>query len=64
MIALQLAFTYLPFMNDLFESAPIDGADWARVTGVALVGFAVVGAEKWVRRKLRERRGQGAPASS
>jgi len=55
MVSLQLAFTYLPAMNDLFHSAPIDGADWLRVAAVALAGYGVVGTEKWVRRRLGER---------
>ncbi len=55
MVSLQLAFTYLPTMNDLFHSAPIDRADWLRVTAVALAGYGVVGTEKWVRRRLGER---------
>jgi magnesium-transporting ATPase (P-type) len=64
MVAVQLTFTYLPVMHDLFESAPIDGAGWARVLGVALVGFAAVGAEKRLRRALHERRTRSAAEQS
>ena len=47
MIAAQMAFIYLPFMNEAFHSAPLDPAAWLRVIGVALaasliVGFAVI----------------------
>ena len=53
MVALQLAFTYLPTMNGLFHTAPIDGAAWARAAAVALAGYGIVGTEKWIRRRLR-----------
>lgn len=49
MIALQLAYTYLPAMNYAFESAPIGPAEWVLITGVGLVIYAVVGLEKWIR---------------
>jgi cation-transporting P-type ATPase F len=54
MIALQVVFTYLPFFNIAFESAPIDLAAWGRIVLVALLVSAVVAAEK----ALRRRRGQ------
>jgi magnesium-transporting ATPase (P-type) len=49
MIASQLLFTYAPIMNRFFHTAPISGAAWVRILGVALAGYAVVGVEKWVR---------------
>jgi magnesium-transporting ATPase (P-type) len=49
-LGLQLVFTYAPFMHTLFHSAAIDLAAWARVFAAALVGYGVVGVEKWIRR--------------
>ena len=48
MLALQLAFTYLPFMNATFHSAPISLASWLRVLGAGLIVYATVGMEKWL----------------
>jgi magnesium-transporting ATPase (P-type) len=49
MIAAQIAFTYGPFMNEAFHSAPLDAAAWLRVIAVALIASLIVGFEKWVR---------------
>ncbi|WP_166348587.1 HAD-IC family P-type ATPase [Phytoactinopolyspora limicola] len=52
MLALQMAFTYLPWMNGLFHSAPIGADAWGRALAVAVVAYMVVGTEKTVRRIL------------
>lgn len=49
MLGLQMLFTYLPLMNTLFHTSPLDGAAWARIGGVALLAFVAVEFEKWVR---------------
>ena len=49
MIVAQMTFTYVPFMNEAFHSAPLDAAAWLRVIAVALVASLIVGFEKWVR---------------
>jgi len=49
MIGAQLLFTYAPFMNHLFHTAPLDGGSWLRIIGVAALSFAVVEFEKWIR---------------
>lgn len=49
MIVAQMLFTYAPFMNHLFHSAPLDGAAWLRIGAVTLVSFAAVESEKWIR---------------
>jgi hypothetical protein len=36
-------------MNRLFHTAPISGASWLRIVGVAAVAFAAVELEKWIR---------------
>ncbi|GAA1331612.1 HAD-IC family P-type ATPase [Saccharothrix algeriensis] len=50
-IALQLLFTYAPFMNTLFHTAPIGWASWAFVAALALVAYGVVELDKWWRRR-------------
>ena len=42
-VVAQAAFTYLPFMNQVFGTAPLDGEAWLRILGVAaVVSFAIV----------------------
>jgi magnesium-transporting ATPase (P-type) len=53
MIALQLAYTYVPAMQQLFGSAPLDATAWAFVLGLSAVKFTAVEAEKLVLRRLR-----------
>lgn len=62
MTVLQLMLTYLPVMNRLFHTVPIDGTAWALVLSVALVGYAVVEVETWLRKqwKRRDRSGEAA----
>ena len=49
MVCAQLLFTYPPVMNNLFYSAPLPVESWSRIIGVALVAFAAVEFEKWIR---------------
>ncbi|GAA0975978.1 HAD-IC family P-type ATPase [Nocardioides aquaticus] len=51
----QAAFTYLPVMNTVFGTAPLDLASWARVLTAAAVVTAVIAADKAraVRRRAR-----------
>ena len=46
----QLAITYLPAMNTVFETAPIGWAVWLRILGIAVVTSLVVGVDKHLRR--------------
>ena len=48
-IAVQLLFTYTPVMNVLFHSAPISVESWVRILVVAVIAFAAVELEKWIR---------------
>ncbi len=50
MIAVQLLFTYAPFMNRLFHSAPISAGAWLRIIAVGLVVFVVIELKKWLDR--------------
>jgi cation-transporting P-type ATPase F len=58
MMTAQLVFTYAPFMNTLFHTAPIPAAEWLTIVGLGLVVFGIVEFEKWVRR--RTHRGEDA----
>ncbi|MFA1542843.1 cation-translocating P-type ATPase [Actinomadura monticuli] len=50
LLALQALYTYTPFMNDLFNSAPLDAAAWARIAVIAVASYVVVEALKFVQR--------------
>ncbi len=56
MIVLQLAFTYAPFMNQIFHSAPIGWDAWWRILLTGVFVYTVVGLEKSLRRKFAPRR--------
>ena len=45
----QLAITYLPAMNLVFQTAPLDAGAWPRIIGVAGVISLAVAGEKWLR---------------
>ncbi|PRC42421.1 carbonate dehydratase, partial [Mycobacterium sp. ITM-2017-0098] len=45
----QLAITYLPVMNTVFHTAPLNVDGWLRVFGIALLVSIVVAAEKMLR---------------
>ena len=51
MVLIQLLYTYAPFMNALFESAPLPYSLWLDVLAVGIAGYAVVEIEKWLRRR-------------
>ncbi len=55
MAVAQLAFTYLPLMNQLFHTAPIGLMDWLPILAVGLVIYLVIGVEKtfWRSREIR-----------
>jgi len=49
MIGLQILFTYAPFMNIIFGSAPFGFSAWWRLLGFGFVTFALVEIEKKLR---------------
>ena len=53
MALIQMLFTYAPFMQRLFGSAPMSLTLWLDVIAVSLVAFAIIEFEKWARRKIR-----------
>ena len=50
MVSAQVLFTYAPFMNRLFHTAPIDALTWLRIVAVASIAFVAVELEKWLSR--------------
>ncbi len=52
MVLIQILYTYAPFMNTLFESAPISLSLWLDVVAVGLAASVVIEVEKWLRRTL------------
>jgi len=55
-IALQWAFTYLPFMNEAFQSAPLPWSDWVVVALLGSAIYAAVGTEKWISARMSRSR--------
>jgi Ca2+-transporting ATPase len=51
MTLLQLLFTYAPFMNSVFQSAPIGLMEWSLVIGNSLIIFLAVETHKWAERR-------------
>ena len=49
MLAAQMLFTYAPFMNRLFHSAPLALSHWIPIIATGLARSLLVGFEKWVR---------------
>jgi len=52
MVLIQLLFTYAPFMNTLFSSAPIQPSLWLGILVVGLLAYIMIEIEKWLRRRL------------
>ena len=48
----QLAITYLPAMNSLFQTAPIGVDVWLRIVAIAALASLVVAVDKRFRRQL------------
>lgn len=55
LVALQMVFTYAPFMNSWFDSAPIGLREWGMTLGFAVVVFLLVEALKAVTRRVERR---------
>jgi len=52
MTLIQLLYTYAPFMNTRFNSAPIPLTLWLDVLAVSVAAYILMEVEKWLRRKL------------
>lgn len=59
MLVAQLIFTYVPFMNHVFHSAPIGLDSWARIMLVAAGAYLIVEMEKGGRRIISSKRALG-----
>jgi magnesium-transporting ATPase (P-type) len=55
-VPMQLAFSYLPAMQQLFGTRPLDALSWALVIGLASVKFLAIELEKAVLRRFGVRR--------
>ncbi len=53
LMALQLLFVYAPFMNDLFDTAPLGWVGWGVALGLAVAVFLAVEAFKALQRRGR-----------
>jgi magnesium-transporting ATPase (P-type) len=58
MIAAQLLFTYAPFMNKLFNSAPISGLAWLKIIGIGALVFVAIEFKKWLDARWRAKAGR------
>jgi len=56
LVVIQLAFTYVPFMQALFGVVALNGTAWGLIIGFGVLLFVAVEMEKWVIRKLNSRR--------
>ncbi|OMQ15189.1 carbonate dehydratase, partial [Modestobacter sp. VKM Ac-2676] len=63
MLGLQLLFTYAPWMNELFSSAPVAPVWWLWATAVGVAVHLLVEAEKWLRRRGAARARVDGPGS-
>jgi len=57
MLVLQVMFTYLPAMNLMFHSAPIDLNAWAKIVAAGVITYMIVEFEKWLRRRIDSEKG-------
>jgi prevent-host-death family protein len=55
LLVLQLVFTYVPFMNSWFDSAPIGPREWALTLGFAILVFLLMEAMKAITRAQEAR---------
>lgn len=51
LVALQLAYTYLPIMQNLFSSGPITPDTWGIILTASFLIFLLIEAEKWIVRR-------------
>lgn len=56
MTALQLLFTYAPFMNRIFKTAPIGGGEWTAILLASLLLYLLFELDKWLRRRRSEQK--------
>lgn len=59
LLVLQTCFIYLPPLQTLFNSAPIDGRGWLFATAVGATVLPVISFDKWVRNRRKNTEGVG-----
>ena len=52
MILLQIAFTYTPVMNEIFQSKPIEIESWLKIVGVSIATFLIIEIKKVTSNRL------------
>jgi len=52
MILLQIAFTYTPVMNEIFQSKPIGIESWLKILAVSIIIFLIIETKKFVSNRL------------
>lgn len=55
-VILQLVLTYVPFMNEVFNTAPLAMEAWWPVIALGVAIYAVIGSLKWLDNRFREDR--------
>ena len=55
-VAMQIAFTYVPFMDDLFGTRNLSIEMWMRIVVIGVAIFLIVELEKSIRRSMDRRR--------
>ncbi len=55
-VALQLVFTYAPFMEAFFDTRPVDFVHGVEIIGIGVALFAILEVEKWLRARIIGRR--------
>jgi magnesium-transporting ATPase (P-type) len=60
LLVLQLMFTYAPFAQRLFGTAPIGADEWLLIIAYAILVFLLVEGEKWLLRNRFRAAGSGA----
>ncbi|MCD8260174.1 MAG: cation-transporting P-type ATPase [Bacteroides sp.] len=61
LILLQLAITYIPFMNKVFATYSMDIGDWIYPFGLGLMVFIIIEIEKWMVRMISEKKTTDRP---
>ena len=64
MIVLQMALTYVPFMNTAFQTSPIPASSWLLVASLGAFIFFGVGIEKWITARIHLHQLVSAPSNA
>ena len=55
-IGLQMLLTYHPFMNLIFETAPLGLNNWLWIVVMAILVFFIIEYEKYIYKRLRQKK--------